>query len=76
MRADCGNSGRHSGIREIQKLALAVIDEQHRFGVRQRAAFGSVEDDGSDANAEDRVTRLHQPHILVMTATPIPAVCA
>jgi ATP-dependent DNA helicase RecG len=41
----------------FRHLAVAVIDEQHRFGVRQRAAFDSGE---------------LSPHILVMTATPIP----
>ncbi|MGE3315413.1 MAG: ATP-dependent DNA helicase RecG [Planctomycetaceae bacterium] len=39
------------------KLGLAVIDEQHKFGVLQRAGFAS---DGLS------------PHVLVMTATPIP----
>jgi ATP-dependent DNA helicase RecG len=38
-------------------LQLAVIDEQHRFGVQQRAALRSKGDN---------------PHLLVMTATPIP----
>ncbi|MFD0704397.1 ATP-dependent DNA helicase RecG [Alloscardovia venturai] len=42
-------------------LALAVIDEQHRFGVEQREVLRSqVNDDGM------------VPHMLVMTATPIP----
>ncbi|HRA90550.1 MAG TPA: DEAD/DEAH box helicase, partial [Planctomycetaceae bacterium] len=41
----------------FHNLALAVIDEQHRFGVRQRASFT-----GNDVS----------PHVLVMTATPIP----
>ncbi|MCH2211330.1 MAG: ATP-dependent DNA helicase RecG [Fuerstiella sp.] len=41
----------------FKNLALAVIDEQHRFGVRQRARFGSESE---------------SPHVLVMTATPIP----
>lgn len=41
----------------FQKLGLVVIDEQHRFGVLQRAHF---------TNAET------PPHVLVMTATPIP----
>ncbi len=42
---------------KFQRLGLAVIDEQHRFGVRQRASFGGGE---------------VSPHVLVMTATPIP----
>ena len=41
-----------------RKLGLAVIDEQHRFGVSQRLLLAS--------KAE------HPPHLLVMTATPIP----
>lgn len=51
---------------KFRNLALAVIDEQHRFGVRQRAAFGNSDGNSSPAKA----TR--QPHVLVMTATPIP----
>lgn len=39
-------------------LGLVVIDEQHRFGVEQRAALQS--------------RARHHPHVLVMTATPIP----
>ncbi len=49
-------------------LAVAVIDEQHRFGVMQRAAF-------RDANRHTRPGpdgKRHIPHHLVMTATPIP----
>jgi ATP-dependent DNA helicase RecG len=42
---------------EFKKLGLGIIDEQHRFGVRQRAVLR-----GKGTN----------PHILVMTATPIP----
>jgi ATP-dependent DNA helicase RecG len=44
-------------------LGLAVIDEQHRFGVQQRDAL----------RARARDTR---PHVLVMTATPIPRTVA
>jgi ATP-dependent DNA helicase RecG len=44
-------------------LAVAVVDEQHRFGVRQRAALG--------ANEQGR-----PPHMLHMTATPIPRTLA
>jgi ATP-dependent DNA helicase RecG len=45
---------------EFRDLAVVVVDEQHRFGVRQRAAL--------DAKAPDDLT----PHALHMTATPIP----
>ncbi|MHC5028483.1 MAG: ATP-dependent DNA helicase RecG [Planctomycetota bacterium] len=45
---------------EFKNLALAVIDEQHRFGVHQRATV-------RDKQADTR-----HPHVLVMTATPIP----
>ena len=45
----------------FQRLGLAVIDEQHRFGVEQRATLR--EKGGS-------------PHVLVMTATPIPRTLA
>ena len=45
---------------EFQRLGLAVVDEQHRFGVEQRSALR-----GGPAGAT-------APHLLVMTATPIP----
>jgi ATP-dependent DNA helicase RecG len=48
----------------FNRLTLAVVDEQHRFGVRQRAAL--------DAKAPDGF----QPHVLHMTATPIPRTLA
>lgn len=51
---------------KFKNLALAVIDEQHRFGVRQRAAFGNATTDDNESSVS------HQPHVLVMTATPIP----
>jgi len=45
---------------DFGSLALAVVDEQHRFGVRQRAALDAKGPDGC------------VPHVLHMTATPIP----
>ena len=56
--------GTHALIQEpvaFQKLALVVTDEQHRFGVKQRMHF-------SDKGLT--------PHILVMSATPIPRTLA
>jgi ATP-dependent DNA helicase RecG len=46
---------------EFDKLGLAVIDEQHRFGVLQRSALRQ---------------KGFNPHVLVMTATPIPRTMA
>jgi ATP-dependent DNA helicase RecG len=54
-------------------LAVAVIDEQHRFGVRQRAALG--ERDGGDS-ARPAASAVQAPHTLHMTATPIPRTLA
>ena len=45
---------------EFQRLGLVVTDEQHRFGVGQRSALSAK---GAAAT----------PHVLVMSATPIPA---
>ncbi|MBL8760611.1 MAG: ATP-dependent DNA helicase RecG [Phycisphaerae bacterium] len=55
---------------EFKSLAVAVIDEQHRFGVHQRAALRSkgATSQGGPANVT--------PHVLVMTATPIPRTLA
>ncbi|WP_422748421.1 ATP-dependent DNA helicase RecG [Mycobacterium sp. WMMD1722] len=49
---------------EFDNLGMVVVDEQHRFGVEQR--------DRLRAKARDSVT----PHLLVMTATPIPRTVA
>jgi ATP-dependent DNA helicase RecG len=53
----------------FQALAVAVIDEQHRFGVRQRSALGERAPAGPDGVARS-------PHTLHMTATPIPRTLA
>ncbi|MDX6481904.1 MAG: ATP-dependent helicase RecG [Gaiellaceae bacterium] len=48
-----------SGV-ELRDLAVAVVDEQHRFGVEQRSAISGT----------------RAPHVLHMTATPIPRTLA
>ncbi len=56
--------GTHAIIQDkvkFKKLALVVTDEQHRFGVRQR---------------EKLTEKGHEPHVLVMSATPIPRTLA
>src|SRR2546429_443844 len=56
--------GTHALIQEdvsFQRLGLVIIDEQHRFGVEQRDALRQ---------------KGYQPHMLVMTATPIPRTLA
>ncbi|GAB3486849.1 ATP-dependent DNA helicase RecG [Marinomonas epiphytica] len=50
---------------EFNKLALVIIDEQHRFGVHQRMAL-----------REKGLLQGFQPHQLIMTATPIPRTLA
>ncbi len=59
----------------FRELAVAVVDEQHRFGVRQRAALGERElvDPAVDGTTRQVARR---PHTLHMTATPIPRTLA
>ncbi len=60
--------GTHALVQEdvnFNKLALAVIDEQHRFGVHQRLKL-----------VQKGKTEQHVPHQLIMTATPIPRTLA
>jgi len=62
--------GTHSLVQKavtFRDLALVVTDEQHRFGVKQRAAL-------TGKSLEDANSRI--PHTLVMTATPIPRTLA
>ncbi|MBN7136856.1 ATP-dependent DNA helicase RecG [Lysobacter enzymogenes] len=65
--------GTHALMQEgvaFHDLALAIVDEQHRFGVHQRLA---LRDKGAGgAVGEDAIV----PHQLVMTATPIPRTLA
>ncbi|MCW8125459.1 ATP-dependent DNA helicase RecG [Microbulbifer halophilus] len=53
----------------FRNLALVIIDEQHRFGVRQRLEL-------REKGAADGVSGRLQPHQLIMTATPIPRTLA
>lgn len=58
--------GTHAVIEEVvefSNLGLAITDEQHRFGVAQRAQMWTK-------------SPVHPPHVLVMTATPIPRTLA
>ncbi len=60
--------GTHALLTEsvrFRSLAVAIIDEQHRFGVHQRAGLRAKADDPKST-----------PHVLVMTATPIPRTLA
>jgi len=59
--------GTHALLQEnvqFADLGLVVIDEQHRFGVEQRAALSA------------KSPGVNRPHVLVMTATPIPRTLA
>lgn len=59
--------GTHALIEDnvkFQRLGMAIVDEQHRFGVEQRAKLWRKTCDGKP------------PHVLVMTATPIPRTLA
>ncbi|WP_332816161.1 ATP-dependent DNA helicase RecG [Ramlibacter sp.] len=59
--------GTHAVIQEqvqFRRLGLAIIDEQHRFGVEQRLAL------------RGKVSGALEPHLLMMSATPIPRTLA
>jgi ATP-dependent DNA helicase RecG len=60
---------------QFRALAVGVVDEQHRFGVRQRAA---LDDKGAKTAAPDEGPSGERPapHVLHMTATPIPRTLA
>src|ERR1700733_14417468 len=63
--------GTHALIEDsvrFARLGVAVVDEQHRFGVRQRAAL--------DGRGDVAPARPERPHVLHMTATPIPRTLA
>ncbi len=80
--------GTHALFQEgiaFQSLGLAIVDEQHRFGVQQRLALrakGSVSRGSNDQDSNDRDASVNgsndggaagvEPHQLMMSATPIP----
>ncbi len=69
--------GTHALMQEgvaFNNLALAIVDEQHRFGVHQRLALRDKGAQGPDAGGVPRDAVV--PHQLVMTATPIPRTLA
>lgn len=57
---------------QFKNLGLVIIDEQHRFGVEQRMKLRSK---GKSVSANSTVTST-APHLLVLTATPIPRTLA
>jgi len=61
-----------SGV-AFHNLAMVVVDEQHRFGVAQRAALRQK---GPALNAPDSPAAGKTPHTLVISATPIPRTLA
>ncbi len=67
--------GTHAVIQDkvvFKNLALAIIDEQHRFGVAQRLALRSKM---TGADVAETFAKA-EPHLLMMTATPIPRTLA
>jgi ATP-dependent DNA helicase RecG len=64
--------GTHALIQDkvkFGKLALVIVDEQHRFGVEQRARL-------THSTVNNQQSRVKIPHLLSMTATPIPRTLA
>ncbi len=83
--------GTHAVIQDqvqFRRLALAIIDEQHRFGVAQRLALRSKMQvaepspgrgragEGGSTDSPDGVCAQREPHLLMMSATPIPRTLA
>ncbi|OZV69830.1 ATP-dependent DNA helicase RecG [Winogradskyella aurantia] len=64
---------------KFKNLGLAIIDEQHRFGVAQRSKLwhkGSSQSSQNETDPNEVGGAIVPPHILVMTATPIPRTLA
>ena len=69
--------GTHALFQEqisFHKLGLAIVDEQHKFGVQQRLALRNK---GKNSNTDVPVkSNSNEPHQLMMSATPIPRTLA
>ena len=75
--------GTHAVIQDdvaFARLGLAIVDEQHRFGVAQRLALraklGAQPDDSAKSGAPSDGEAGIEPHLLMMSATPIPRTLA
>ncbi|MEP6826233.1 MAG: DEAD/DEAH box helicase, partial [Ramlibacter sp.] len=69
--------GTHAVIQQqvqFKSLALAIIDEQHRFGVAQRLALRGKASGSVDGGMT--IAASQEPHLLMMSATPIPRTLA
>lgn len=68
--------GTHALIQEgvvFHRLGLAIVDEQHRFGVAQRLALTTGKRSSTSEGNNDEAP---QPHLLMLSATPIPRTLA
>jgi len=77
--------GTHAVIQDkvqFKRLGLAIIDEQHRFGVAQRLALRQKRYDEHSDHGDDYHSKAayagnpREPHLLMMSATPIPRTLA
>ncbi len=72
--------GTHAVIQDkvnFARLGLAIVDEQHRFGVAQRLSLRAKGGEGTQAPSAARSGQpVREPHLLMMSATPIPRTLA
>jgi ATP-dependent DNA helicase RecG len=71
--------GTHALFQEqvaFHKLGLAIVDEQHKFGVQQRLALRNKGKNTGMVASTDALVSSNEPHQLMMSATPIPRTLA
>ena len=75
--------GTHAVIQDkvnFARLGLAIVDEQHRFGVAQRLSLRAKGGEGGEGTQAPGTARtgqpVREPHLLMMSATPIPRTLA